>query len=264
MPESEYLEIFLEPIRKCADYTPKFGTSSRETGLDVAGFKTLYGSDPFYSWIGLDSDLMYAAHKAAGGMTSVYRQIGIGCERIFREILFDCARYANRDSATWSYTASTQSGRTKTLSLDGRIGLSDIQNPEMRERATKWLADYCQQLGVPKVPTEGAVFEVRQGYKSKDSKRQNADIDNATVAWANDYLPVFAIFSGQIDTDIVLRYRNSRCGILTGTRGSGSLLSLYDFMDEIVGYDLAGFYEAQSTAIRTEIEAILKTLLTPE
>lgn len=263
MPESEYLEIFLEPIRKCADYTPKFGTSSRECGLDIAGFKALYGGDPFYSWIGLDSDLMYAAHKAAGGMTSVYRQIGIGCERIFREVIFDCAQYSDKASATWSYTATTQSGKTKTLSLDGRIGLDDIQDSGMRERATKWLADYCQQLGVPKVPTGGAVFEVRQGYKSKDSKRQNADIDNATVAWANDYLPVFAIFSAQIDTDIVLRYRNNRCGILTGTRGHGSLASLYDFMNEIVGYDIVGFYEANSASIRTEIEAILETLLRP-
>jgi hypothetical protein len=264
MPESQYLDIFLEPVRKCADYTPKFGTSTRETGLDLAGFKTLYGGDPFYSWIGLDSDLMYAAHKAAGGMTSIYRQIGIGCEKLFREVLFDCAEYSERDSATWSYDAATQSGKTKTLSLDGRIGLDDIRNAGMRRRAKKWLADYCQQLGVPKVPSSGAVFEVRQGYKSKDSKRQNADIDNATVAWSHDYLPVFAIFSSQIDTDIVLRYRNSRCGILTGVRGSGPLLSLYDFMAEVVGYDLAGFFETNSADIRGEIETILDTLLTPE
>ena len=263
MPESEYLEIFLEPIRKCADYTPKFGTSSRDGGLDLAGFKSLYGGDPFYSWIGLDSDLMYAAHKAAGGMTSVYRQIGIGCERIFREILFDCAEYSERESATWSYEATTQSGKKKTLSLDGRIGLEDIGSADMRDRAEKWIADYCQELGVPKVPNAGAVFEVRQGYKSKDSKRQNADIDNATVAWSHDYLPVFAIFSSQIDTDIVLRYRNSRCGILTGVRGTGSLVSIYDFMADIVGYDLARFFESRSTDIRKEIEAVLETLLRP-
>ncbi|KAF3978633.1 MAG: hypothetical protein HFP77_00895 [Methylococcales symbiont of Iophon sp. n. MRB-2018] len=60
------------------------------------------------------------------------------------------------------------------------------------------------------IPPNGIVFEVRQGYKSKDSKRQNADIDNATVTWSNGYLPVFAIFSSQINTDIVLRHRNNR------------------------------------------------------
>jgi hypothetical protein len=33
---------------------------------------------------------MYAAHTAAGGMTSVYRQIGIGCQWVIAEILTDC------------------------------------------------------------------------------------------------------------------------------------------------------------------------------
>ncbi len=197
-------------------------------------------------------------------MTSIYRQIGIGCERLFREVLFDCAGYSERNCATWSYTAKTPSGKTKTLSLDGRIGLNDIRQSAMHQRAQQWLADYCKQLGVPKVPSAGAVFEVRQGYKSKDSKRQNADIDNATVAWSHDYLPVFAIFSSQIDADIVLRYRNSRCGMLTGVRGSGPFDSLYNFMEAIVGYDLAGFFEANSATIRSEIEAVLTTLLQPE
>jgi len=31
----------------------------------------MYRSDPFYNWVGLDNPLMYAAHKAAGGMTSI-------------------------------------------------------------------------------------------------------------------------------------------------------------------------------------------------
>lgn len=147
LKEQNYLEIFLQPIRKCQDYRPKLGQGNSNKGLSFQEFKVLYGADPFYSWIGLDTDLMYAAHRAAGGITSIYRQIGI-------------------------------------------------------------------------------VFEVRQGYKSKDSKRQNADIDNATVAWANGYLPVFAIFSAQIDSDIVLRYRNNRCGILVGRNNDDPQTSL--------------------------------------
>jgi len=35
----------------------------------------------------------------------------------------------------------------------------------------------------------GVVFECRQGYKSKDSKRQNADIANASNAYKYQYLP---------------------------------------------------------------------------
>ena len=74
--EQEYINIFLEPIRKCKAYKPKFGESQNEQGVSLDNFLQLYGSDPFYSWIGLDNSLMYAAHKAAGGMTSIYRQIG--------------------------------------------------------------------------------------------------------------------------------------------------------------------------------------------
>jgi hypothetical protein len=90
--DNDYYELFMEPIRKCKDYKPKLGGNNSD-GVDLDGFKSLYGSDSFYSWIGLDSELMYSAHKAAGGMTSIYRQIGIGCERLFRQIIMDTCLY---------------------------------------------------------------------------------------------------------------------------------------------------------------------------
>ena len=256
-----YVETFLEPIRKCKTYRPKFGQGKNSDGLTVGEFKDLYGNDPFYAWMGLDDDLMYAAHRAAGGMTSVYRQIGIGCERLFREILKDACQYKNAKSANWSYETKTNSGKTKTLSLDGRLELSAIRNSAVKVNVENWLETYCKNLGKVRRPKNGIVFEVRQGYKSKDSKRQNADIDNGTVAWANDYLPVFAIFSAQIDGDLVLRYRNNRCGILVGNRHESSQVSLYEFSKQVLEYDLAGFFQSQSRTIQSEIHAILQTLL---
>ena len=119
-------------------------------------------------------------------------------------------------------------------------------------------------MGEVAEPSNGIVFEVRQGYKSKDSKRQNADIDNATVAWANNYLPVFAIFSSQIDADIILRYRNSRCGILIGTMEENDLRSIYAFCDRILGYNLADFFQGQSARIQAEIHEVLEVLLSAE
>ncbi|GBC61627.1 hypothetical protein DENIS_2589 [Desulfonema ishimotonii] len=129
--EQQYLEIFLEPVRKCKNYKPKFGQGNQKQGFSLNEFKALYGADPFYSWIGLDADLMYAAHRAAGGMTSVYRQIGIGCERLFRKIIINTTGYTDPEYATWSYTAKTRSGRTKKLSLDGRLELSEIKIQEV-------------------------------------------------------------------------------------------------------------------------------------
>jgi hypothetical protein len=262
--ETQYLETFLKPIRRCRTYRPKFGKGNRGKGVSLNEFKALYSSDPFYSWTGLNTDLLYAAHRAAGGMTSVYRQLGIGCERLFRAVLVDTTGYTAPKFATWFYTAKTQSGKAKKLSLDGRLELSEIKNQTVLINVKKWIKGCCADLGEVEEPSNGIVFEVRQGYKSKDSKRQNADIDNATVSWANGYLPVFAIFSSQIDPDIVLRYHNNRCGILTGTTDGNGQASLYAFCEHVLGYDLAAFFKRQSTAIKKEIHDILETLLSVE
>ena len=262
--EKQYLETFLKPVRKCKDYRPKFGQGTKGKGFSLTEFKALYASDPFYSWIGLDTDLMYAAHRAAGGMTSVYRQVGIGCERLFRKVIVDNTGYTDPSFATWSYTTKSQSGKTKKLSLDGRLELSEIKNQTVLTNVKKWINDYCADLGEVTEPSNGIVFEVRQGYKSKDSKRQNADIDNATVAWANDYLPVFAVFSSQIDSDIVLRYRNNRCGILIGTTNGNNQMSLYAFCEQVLDYNLAKFFKRQSATIKKEIHDVLETLLSAE
>ena len=262
--EQEYLDTFLMPIRNCKNYRPKFGQGKSDKGLSIDEFKNLYSSDPFYAWLGLDTELMYAAHRAAGGMTSVYRQIGIGCERLFRSVLVDSTGYSDPAFATWFYTAKTRSGKTKKLSLDGRIELSEIKKGTVLANVRRWIKDYCSGLGEVSEPGKGIVFEVRQGYKSKDSKRQNADIDNATVAWANDYLPVFAVFSSQIDTDIVLRYRNNRCGVLIGTTTDNDQSSLYAFCKNILGYDLEGFFKRYTEEVKNEIHDILETLLSAE
>src|SRR5947207_4063675 len=86
--EQEYLNLLLDPLDGCANYKPKFGTDEEE-GVSLSQFKVMYGQDPFYNWVGLDSELMYAAHKAAGGMTSIYRQLGTGCDNLFRAVIRD-------------------------------------------------------------------------------------------------------------------------------------------------------------------------------
>jgi len=260
----KYLETFLTPIRVSSGYMPKFGNSKKVNGYNYEEFNVLYGTDPFYSWLGLNSKLMYSAHKAAGGMTSVYRQIGIGCEKLFRLVIQDACQYQDEAFSTWSYTTETKAGKTKTLSLDGRLELSEIQNQVVLENVRRWMKKYLKELKITNTPSNGVVFEVRQGYKSKDSKRQNADIDNATVAWANGYLPVFAIFSAQIDTDIILRYKNSRCGIITGILNNNDTASIYAFCNEILGFDLADFFQTNEDTIKEEVRAVLEKLLSAD
>lgn len=255
-----YVEIFMEPLYECLNYNPKFGHSAKEEGYTLDEFLRLYGEDPFYSWIGLDSPYMFTAHKAAGCMTSIYRQIGIGCERLFRQIIFDSTGYKEYSSAQWSYKSKTQAGKDKVLTLDGRLEINDIQYKEVKKRVKKWITESCKQLDIDDKGVKGAVFEVRQGYKSKDSKRQNGDIDNATVAYAHHYIPVFSIFSSQIDNDIVLRYKNSRCCVLVGNMSKSPHVSLFAFCKDILGFDLADFFKTNSPFIRTKTVEVLEQL----
>jgi hypothetical protein len=260
--DSKYLELLIKPLRVCAKYKPKFGKGG-ETGLTLPQFQRMYGSDPFYSWVGLNSPLMYAAHKAAGGMTSVYRQLGIGGQWLVNRIIQDTLGI-DATQASWSYEVPKQGGATRTLSLDGRIELGDIGNQQAKRRVAKWMKGSASKLVLAPamLPTlKGAVFEVRQGYKSADSKRQNADIANSANAYANLYLPVILLLSTQISGVLATRYVGAKWLLLSGTTDGDSTDSTYVFCREVLGYDLASFFERNSNRIRLELEAILKNLL---
>jgi hypothetical protein len=264
--EARYLKLVVDPIRVCGRYKPKFGQGAKEGGLSLDQFQTLYQEDAFYHWIGLDNPMMYAAHKAAGGMTSIYRQIGIGCEKLIRTIIQDSLGLSPTDSI-WSYEVQLQSGKKRKLSLDARIELEKILDPEKRERFQAWMEFSAEALGVdPNIFSSltGTVFEIRQGYKSKDSKRQSADIANAATAYTKAYLPCAVILSTQIDNDILYRYKSEKWAVLTGIHGSdNALISTYDFMRDVIGYDLAAFFQRNSQTLRREIDDVLNTLLTP-
>jgi hypothetical protein len=108
----------------------------------------------------------------------------------------------------------------------------------------------------------GVVFEVRQGYKSKDSKRQQADLLSAANAYAEGLLPVLFLLSNQIDEDIERRYRAARWHILRGVLHGSSTESTYVFCNEVLGYNLADFFNRYSDTLRTEILSIIRDLLT--
>lgn len=168
---SRYLDILLDPLKACAKYKPKFGTDDDE-GVSLDQFKILYGEDPFYHWVGIDSELMYAAHKAAGGMTSIYRQLGVGWERLFRAILQDQIGLSD-ENVSWTFEVLKDDGKKATLTLDGRLDLGDLKKPAGK-RLRRWLDKCGAFLSMPDDRVKqlrGAVFEARQGYKSADAKR---------------------------------------------------------------------------------------------
>ncbi len=161
---------------------------------------------------------------------------------------------------------TTVEGRSRRLSLDARVDLADIADAARRETVARWLLESARRLDVaPGIAAalKGIVFEVRQGYKSKDSKRQNADLANAAAAYSQGYLPVLLVLSTQIDSDIVERYAHAKWLILQGNLETSPYLSTYAFVEQVVGYDWAGFFQRNATILQTLIAAILKSLLEP-
>ena len=264
-PESRdqaYLELICGALRVCLNYKPSCG-QGRQGGVTIEEFQRIYREDEFYSWFGLDSPLVYAAHKAAGGMTSIYRQIGIGCQLLFHRILQDALGLSPTD-ATWSYKVPTTKGKSRTLSLDGRIALQNLATSPRRSAIENWLKAATAHIGLKgknAANLHGAVFEVRQGYKSNDAKRQNADVANAASAFAYRYVPVMLLLSVQIPANLAERYVRARWLILRGTLSGTTIDSTYVFCRDVLGYDLAGFFRRNSAAIKNETLALFEGLL---
>jgi hypothetical protein len=260
--DDKYLAAIRKALAVCKHYKPKFGQGAK-SGFSLKTFQHLYQSDPFYTWFGLNSPLVYAAHKAAGGLTSVYRQIGTGVEKVFRLILQDSLGQTEEESK-WCYNVPTTQGKTRKLSLDGRITLPTIRVPERKQPFADWMRKAKKRVGIAGKEArdlEGVVFECRQGYKSKDTKRQNADVANAANAYARNYLPCVMLFSLQIDSDVAERYVRAQWLMLTGSLEGSSLDSTYVFSREVLNYDLAGFFQRNAQTIRKDVENVLKELL---
>lgn len=262
--DADYLKLILEPLYECVKYRPAFGGGNGDDGVSLDQFRQLYGADPLYSWIGLDSELMYAAHKAAGGMTSIYRQLGIGCERLLRAVVRDSLSL-NDDQVKWSYEYEKEDGSAGVHTLDIRIDSEHIADEKARTRVNAWLVEAGNSISLPPKHLQGLhgiVMEVRQGYKSADSKRQNADLRFGMRASNDGYLPAIVIVSSQMSAPVIRRYRAAQMLVLVGKSGS-SAESTFTFFQDVVGYDLVAFFKQNSPRLRDEMDKVLHGLLTP-
>lgn len=261
--DEKYLEIFLSPLKACSGYLPAFGRNDGE-GLSLSAFQALYGSDEFYSWIGLDSSLVYAAHKASGGLTSIYRQIGVGAERLLREIMKDKFSLS-QEEVEWKYEYRKSRTQKAFHILDARISVEDLKDAAQAARVQAWLQRARQTAhGDARTHVRGAIFEIRQGYKSADAKRQNADLRFGVRAYQNGHIPVVAVLSSQVSETVIDRYRDAGMLVLTGIRSEDSTRSTFAFCKEVIGYDLEEFFVRSSPRIKSMLHALIEKLLTPK
>jgi hypothetical protein len=258
------LEAFLTPVRKCALYKPAFGQSG-DQGVTLPQFQTLYGQDPFYAFLGLNDPAVYAAHKAAGGLTSVYRQIGVGSERLIRLVMGSTLGLSEPEML-WSYQYVSGPQKTSTHTLDVQVRSSHLRNSAQQQRLNDWLGQALKFVftGGGHTAVDGLVMEVRQGYKSADAKRQSADLRFGLHAYAAGLLPVVLVMSGQVSEPVIRRYRADGMLVLTGVVGSDPFRSTFAFFEQVVGYDLRAFFERNSEQLRREITLVVRKLLTPD
>ena len=263
--DEKYLKIFLEPLKICAEYRPAFG-SNKDEGISLSDFQVLYGNDAFYSWIGLDSPLVYAAHRASGGLTSIYRQIGIGSERLLQNIIMDNFSLS-KECIEWKYNYVGSNKKTATHILDARISLKDLKEKDYKEKVQNWLNQSKKETSDPnykKIQLKGAIFEIRQGYKSADSKRQNADLRFLANAYQNGHLPVIAILSSQVSETVIERYKRNGMLVLTGNKSNKATDSTFAFFKDVIGFDLEAFFERVSPKIKEEVHSLVNKLLSTE
>lgn len=238
--DQRLVEIFRDALRVSGSYEPHFGTGGAVT---LNEFQRIYGADPFCAWLGLTSPVVFAAHRAAGQITSVYRQLGLACERLFVMILVEHLALGSED-VVWSYKTE----RNRTRSLDARIPFDQLSNPALFRA---WAGT------VGRGDARGIVFELRQGHKSQDSKRQVGDQDNAAQAIREGYVPVLFMFSNQLDVASDRRYQRNGWVVLRGTVSGAPTESSYSFFREVVGYDLLGFFERNAADLRQLVEQAL-------
>lgn len=251
-----YVEYLTGAIRASATQPPQFGTGKP---VSISEFRALYGADPFYSWLGLDSELLYTAHHAGAAMTSLYRKLGDGCQNLWRAIIRDQFG-VDDEQAKWSYEIPKAGGRKTVRELDGYLDILEFPPSDALESFKAWLPKAKSQLGA-KLNPRGAVFEVRQGYKSQDAKRAGGDVDNAGQIALQSCLPVLTVFSTQLPVPIARRYRANGWLILAGDLSDDPLTSTYAFSRDVMGFDLAEFLDGHVEQLRTETTRVFEGLL---
>jgi hypothetical protein len=145
-------------------------------------------------------------------------------------------------------------------SLDGRIDVLEFPKTPALERFNAWVPGAREAIGASFAP-RGMVCEVRQGYKSQDSKRASADASNAASILVASYAPVLVLMSKQISGPALRLFKVHKWIILQGDLSDDPLTSTYAFSKHVMGFDLAEFLQRLSPRLRAETERVFAALL---
>ena len=202
--------------------------------------------DPVFSLFGLTGQEYILAKARGAQVVSLHRKLG----DLYQELvsfLFQSALQLSAEEIKFELVRGRSSGAGKR-SLDAKIpfdGLNAEVAARLKALSAKVVAANPKKY--PNMPARGLGFEVRFCYQIGDSKRINADIENADASLAMGYLPVMLIFCSISLHDPIDRFRSrSKWFVLEG-------MPSYDFLRELTSFDLFGFLQDRSDLIRTWI-----------
>ena len=240
--EQAYLGALLAPLVVTRNYRPLLGQARPQSPAD---FAALYGADPLYRAAGLDAPAVYAAHRVAGGMTSVYRQLGLGARQLARAVLRDAFGIPEGE-ATW--VARGQDLGCLVPVVPGRPRYAALRA-------------WTERVGRGSL---GLAIEVRQGMKTGDARRQHSYVEaNAADARGRGRRPVLMLFSNQAHERAIEGYRDAGWWVLRGDPQADEFAGTFAFFREVAGFDLAGFLEANHAAIAARVGGVVAGLLAP-
>lgn len=226
--EKEVLNIAISNIRRVLEFSPYksySGITSREE------FQNLLSNDPAFGALGLDDERYVIARVGGNLVTSLHRKIGDLYESIFAYLLKET--YGVSDDELHFGVEVRIGERIQIRSTDGLI---------TRENYNELIPKQWLQF-------DGIGFEVRSCYQIGDSKRIQADYDMSLALKANRINPVMLIMCGTSLKSPVARLAKS-WELYEGTNS-------FNLIRSITGFDLNAFLQANSNALKAEIDRVL-------
>jgi hypothetical protein len=153
----------------------------------------------------------------AGGLTSVYRQIGVGTEHLLRAIIRDSLGLTAEET-TWSYRYRKPNGKTGVHSLDAKISFADLSDAQRRI-----FIEWMEVVGphVDLTPANGSGYKVSFLKSGKVIKARTLNVRMRIYVrhecLSGGIASCIHDLSQQVSETVIDRYRKDKMAVLTGT-----------------------------------------------
>ncbi len=210
--------------------------------------------DALYGLLFKNISVFYAQSVLGGRITtSLHRNFGDIIEVSVREI-FKHAYSLDDGLARSSFSIQSiekRSTRTTDVSIPFEA-LTNAQEKSLRAYHVKLCGKHTPALLAQHGACRGLGYEVRQCYKSNDSKRRTADIDMSDLLFQNKIIPMMLIFCSSSSPSIIRDYRRlSKWMIVEGD-------DAFDYVREISGFDFRGYLDTKISQVSPRLVSLFK------